>query len=327
MVKEKGIVYPLVIVVGPTAVGKTSVSLDLAEILNGEIVSADSRLVYCGMDIGTAKPSLSDRMRVPHHLLDIVRPDKTLTLADFQGQAYAAIDQISERGRIAFLVGGSGQYVRAVVEGWGIPKVAPDWQLRTELETFAETHGSEALHARLASLDPTAAKRIDYRNQRRVVRALEVTLVSGQPISNLQAKSPPPYRIYQVGLTRSRSVLYKRIDERIDKMLAAGLVDEVQQLVAAGFDWELPALSGLGYRQIGFYLQGLMSLDESIQLLRKETRRFLRQQATWFRLDDPRIHWFDLESVGVDQIATQVKRWLKGPEGIDSEHTDDDKAG
>jgi tRNA dimethylallyltransferase len=311
MVKEDtAAACPLVVIVGPTAVGKTHVSLDLAENLNGEIVSADSRLFYKGMDIGTAKPSTSARKRVPHHLVDIVNPDQTLTLADYQGRAYAAIDQIGGRGKIAFLVGGSGQYVRAVVEGWGIPQVAPDRQLRAELESFAEIHGREALHAQLANLDPIAASRIDYRNQRRVIRALEVTLLARRPISELQAKSPPPYRILQVGLTRPRAILYERIDRRIDEMLTAGLMDEVRQLAAAGYGWKLPAMSGLGYRQIGFYLQGQMSLEESIRLLRRETRRFLRQQATWFRLDDPQIQWFDLESVSVVQVVARVRHFL-----------------
>ena len=163
---------PLITIVGPTAVGKTSVSLDLAAKLGGEIVSADSRLFYLGMDIGTAKPSQSEQLRVCHHLVDIVKPDQTLTLAEYQDRAYAAIDQIIDRGKIPFLVGGSGQHVRAVIEGWGIPQVAPDWELRTELEAFADTHGRRALHTRLADLDPTAAHRIDYRNQRRVVRAI-----------------------------------------------------------------------------------------------------------------------------------------------------------
>ncbi len=300
----------LIVLVGPTAVGKTELSLDLAQAVSGEIVSADSRLIYRGMDIGAAKPSLTQREMVPHHLIDIVDPDLTLTLAEYQHRAYAVIDDIGKRGKVPLLVGGSGQYVRAVVEGWGIPKVAPDWKLRVELEAFAETNGASALHARLAKLDPIASGRIDYRNVRRVIRALEVTLLSGQPISELQVKSPPPYRILQIGLTRPRPALYERVDARIDAMLATGLLDEVRNLAAAGYDWQLPAMSGLGYRQIGLYLQGEATLEESVQLIRKETRRFLRQQGTWFRPDDPRLVWFDLEQAGPDQVISLARQWL-----------------
>ena len=301
---------PLVTLVGPTAVGKTSVSIDLAQAIGGEIVSADSRLVYRGMDNGTAKPSPAEQERVPHHLIDVVDPDQPLTLAEYQRRAYAAIQDIGSRGRVALLVGGSGQYVRAVVEGWGIPEVAPDWTLRAELDAFAATHGKESLHARLAALDSTAAERIDYRNQRRVVRALEVTMLAGRPVSELQAKTPPPYRIFQVGLTRPRPVLYARIDRRIDEMLEAGLVDEVRGLAAAGHAWDLPAMSGLGYRQIGLYLRGEATFEDSVQLIRRETRRFVRQQATWFRLDDPQIHWFDLEKASVTQVIAWVQELL-----------------
>ena len=301
---------PLVTVVGPTAVGKTSISINLAQAIGGEIVSADSRLVYRGMDIGTAKPSPAEQDTIPHHLIDIVDLDQPLTLAEYQRRAYAAVEDIGSRDRVALLVGGSGQYVRAVVEGWGIPEVAPDWTLRAELEAFAGKHGKEALHTRLVDLDPAAAVRIDYRNQRRVVRALEVTLLSGRPISEQQAKSPPPYWIIQVGLTRPRPVLYARIDRRIDRMLEAGLVDEVRGLAAAGHAWDLPAMSGLGYCQIGDYLRGEANLEESVQLIRRETRRFVRQQATWFRLDDTQIHWFDLEKASVAQVIERVQELL-----------------
>jgi tRNA dimethylallyltransferase len=308
-------------------VGKTKISLELAEAVEGEIVSADSRQVYRGMDIGTAKPAPAEQQRVPHHLVDILDPNQTLTLAEYQRRAYAAIEDIDRRGRVPLLVGGSGQYARAVVEGWGIPEVPPDHALRAQLEALAAERGAATLHARLAELDPAAAGRIDYRNVRRVVRALEVMLRTGQPISEIQTKAPPPYRILQVGLTRPRPVLYARIDGRLDRMLEAGLVDEVRGLATAwasgadsvsgaacvsgaGSVWELPALSGLGYRQIGLYLQDQITLKEAIQLIRKETRRFVRQQSTWFRLDDPTIHWFDLEETSADRIIDFVSESL-----------------
>jgi len=224
--KAKG---PLIAIVGPTAVGKSELALRLAEEFGGEIVSADSRQIYRGLDIGTAKPTAEERQRVPHHLLDVVNPDEVLTLAQYQELAYAAIDDILARGKVPFLVGGTGLYIKAVVEGWSIPRVPPNERLRAELYRLAELEGPEALHARLREVDPAAAARIDPRNVRRVIRALEVCLTAGRPISQLQARRPPPYRILRIGLTMPREELYRRIDERADRMIARGLVEEVRR--------------------------------------------------------------------------------------------------
>ncbi len=305
-----GLLPPLIALVGPTAVGKTKLSLELARATGAEIVSADSRLLYRWMDIGTAKPSRAEREEIPHHLIDVADPDQTITLAEFQQRAYAAVAGISQRGRVPLLVGGSGQYVCAILEGWRIPKTEPDPALRAELEDYARTYGPRALHERLHGLDPAAAERIDYRNVRRVVRALEVTRKTGRPISELQGKSPPPYRILRLGLTLPRDALYARIDARIDEMLSAGLVDEVRALAAAGYHWRLPSMDGLGYRQLGLYVRGEATLQESVRLIRRETRRFVRQQGTWFRLNDPLIHWFDLQRTTTPQIITFVSQWI-----------------
>jgi tRNA dimethylallyltransferase len=305
---------PLVAVVGPTAVGKTALSLELAEALDGEIVSADSRQIYRYMDIGTAKPMPAERARAPHHLIDVVDPDQPLTLAEYQRLAYAAIADIHARGRLPLLVGGTGLYVRAVLDGLRIPAAPPDAKLRARLEEEAAAAGALALHARLAALDPTAAARIDPRNVRRVIRALEVCLTTGRPISEQQQAAPPPYRTLRLGLTRPRAELYARIDARVDAMLAAGLVDEVRALLARGYSPHLPALSGLGYRQIIRYLAGELSLEEAVQEIKRQTRRFVRQQQTWFRPDDPRIHWYDLSVVTPAQIVAAVKAWW-GREG------------
>jgi tRNA dimethylallyltransferase len=283
----------LVVIVGPTAAGKTALSIEAAEALGGEIVSADSRQIYRGMDIGTAKATPEQRARVPHHLLDVVSPDVALTLAGYQCLAYAAIDDILARGRLPILVGGTGQYVHAVIEGWSIPAVAPRPELRAELEEKARVEGAAALHGWLAQLDPTAASRIDFRNVRRVIRALEVCVTTGRPISELQHKRAPAYRIMQIGVTRPRPELYARIDARVDRMIEDGLVEEVCRLVAAGYGLELPAMSGLGYRQIGQHLQGELTLTEAAALIKKQTRRFVHQQHTWFRAADPAIHWLD----------------------------------
>jgi tRNA dimethylallyltransferase len=298
--------------VGPTAVGKTALALHLAEALDGEIVSADSRLFYRGMDIGTAKPAPQARARVPHHLVDIADPDETVGLAEFQERAIAAIADVHGRGKLPLLVGGTGQYVRAVVKGWRVPRVPPDAGLRAELEAQAAREGHEALHARLARTDPVAAERIDPRNVRRVIRALEVCTLTGRPISEQQGKEPPPYRILQIGLTMEREPLYARADARIEAMMAAGLEAEVRRLVEAGYGWDLPAMSGLGYVQFEPYLAGQVTLDEVVAEIKRATRRFIRHQYNWFRPSDPTIQWFDAADTSPAEIEAVVRAWLEG---------------
>jgi tRNA dimethylallyltransferase len=285
---------PLIAIVGPTAVGKTATAVRLCGDFDGEIISSDSRQVYRGLDIGTAKPTPQERAAAVHHLIDVVDPDQVLGLAEYQALAYAAINEVLARKRVPFLVGGTGQWVRAVIEGWGVPRVPPDYALRAELEAEANHAGPQALHARLASVDPDAAAKIDYRNVRRVIRALEVYLKTGIPISQHQRAQAPPYRILQIGLTMPREMLYARADARVERMLADGLLAEIRTLVDQGYHLGLPAMSGLGYRQMGQHLAGELSLDEAVRLIKKETRRFIRQQYNWFRLDDPAIHWFDV---------------------------------
>ena len=289
--------------------GKTGISIRLAQELCGEIISADSRQVYRGMDIGTDKVSISDREGVAHHLIDIVDLDETLTLAQFQRSAYAAIDDVLERGRLPILVGGSGQYVWAVVEGWGVPEVAPRHALRSQLDALS----SDELARWLQSLDPIAADRIDQRNRRRVIRALEVALTTGRPISTLQRKTPPPYEILVIGLSLPRRALYRNIDERIDQMMDRGLVNETRRL-AERYGWDVPALSGLGYAQIGVYLRGDATLEEAVAATKRETRRFVRSQNNWFKPDDSRIVWFvvSCKEAAEATIARTVRDWLNG---------------
>lgn len=302
---------PLICIVGPTAVGKTALALHLAEALEGEVVSADSRLLYRGMDVGTAKPTPAERDRVPHHLIDVADPGETVGLAEFQEMAYAAIEDIQARGKLPLLVGGTGQYVRAVVEGWRTPRVPPHPQLRAELEARAEREGAEAVHALLAQLDPVAAGRIHPHNVRRVVRALEVCLVTDRPFSEQRGKRPPPYRILQIGLTMEREALYARADERLQAMLEAGLVEEVRRLVEQGYGWELPAMSALGYVQFKPYFEGGGSLEEVVAEIKQATRSFIRHQYNWFRLDDPRIRWFDVTETTAEEIERVVREWLR----------------
>lgn len=303
---------PLLVIVGPTAVGKTALSLALSRRFDGEVISADSRLFYRGMDIGTAKPTAAERGNVPHHLIDIRTPGETVSLGEYQEMAYAAIAAVHRRGRLPILAGGTGQYVNGVIEGWGIPRVPPQPRLRAALERLSP----DELNRWLRALDPAAAAKIHPNNVRRVIRALEVTLVAGRPISGLQRRRPPPYDILIIGLDAERAVLYERIDRRVDEMLAQGLLDEVRALRDAGYGWHLPAMSALGYQQTGAYLRGELSLAEAVERIKYETHRFVRQQYTWFRRDDPRIHWFDVGEAGYEErAAALVAGWLRGRAG------------
>ncbi len=310
---------PLIVLLGPTAVGKTELSLTLARTFDGEIVSADSRQVYQGMDIGTAKPTPQQRAQVPHHLLDLLTPAETLSLATYQQLAYAAIDDILRRGRLPFLVGGTGQYISAVIEGWHIPRTPPNPKLRQELEHYAAQHGPQALHDRLRQHDPVSAERIHPHNVRRVIRALEVYLETGQPISALQRKTPPPYRILQIGLTRPRDKLYARIDARLERMMQAGLLKEVRRLLEAGYSRDLPAMSGLGYAQLGSYLHGETTLEEALAAIRRETRDFVRRQETWFGKYNRAAHWFEMTENTTPTIIETIRIWLESEKDATSE--------
>ncbi|MFZ5819565.1 MAG: tRNA (adenosine(37)-N6)-dimethylallyltransferase MiaA [Chloroflexota bacterium] len=302
---------PLILLVGPTAVGKTAVSIQLAGRLDGEIVSADSRLFYRGMDIGTAKPTLDERTRIPHHLVDVADPDQTWSLAVFQKAAQEAIADIHARGKLPFLVGGTGQYVRAVTEGWRPPEVAPDERLRGALEGLAGGKGGLWLHEKLYFLDPQAAQKIDPRNERRTIRALEVILTTGQRFSEQRSRSDSPYRLLTIGLKRPRAELYKRIDERIEAMFAGGLLDEVRGLLEQGYSPSLPSLSAIGYREAAAVLQGEISAEEAKIQMRRLTRVFVRRQANWFKESDPAIAWFEAGAQGVtEQVEAYVRAWL-----------------
>lgn len=273
----------LLAIVGPTAVGKTALSIALAQALNGEIVSADSRQVYRSMDIGTAKPDQAEQAAVPHHLIDVVDPDEDFSLATYQELAYAAIQEIVARGKLPLVVGGTGQYLAALLQGWQIPRVAPQPELRAALEREAEQTGTEALHARLAQIDPAAAATILPGNLRRIIRALEVYEVSGLPISAQQTMLPPPYRMRTLWLTLPAEQLYARIDTRVDQMVEAGLVGEVGGLLERGYAWGLPAMSGLGYREFQPYFAEEATLEEAVQRLKFDTHAFARRQPAWFR--------------------------------------------
>jgi len=297
---------PLVVIVGPTAVGKTEIAIQLARRLDAEIVSADSRLFYRGMDIGTAKPTEEERRLVPHHLIDVADPDEIWSLAIFQQKASQAIADIRSRGKLPFLVGGTGQYIRSVVEGWDLPPQPPDPRLRERIEAWSQTIGARALHEKLARIDPDAAKRIEPGNVRRTIRALEVIFHTGQRFSAQRRRSSSPYSILMLGLRRLRPELYARIDRRIESMFEAGLVDEVKDLLARGYSPDLPTLSAIGYRETIDYLQGRMTMEEAKVQIRRLTRTFVRRQANWFKEDDVSIHWFDARDGVVSQMEELI---------------------
>jgi len=299
---------PLVAIVGPTATGKSGLALELCQTLNGEIISADSRQVYRYMDIGTAKPTEEEQALVPHHLIDVVNPDDDFSLALYQSNALEAINDIQHRGKTAFLVGGSGLYVWALLEGWRVPQVPPDLTLRRELEARARVEGGEKLYDELREIDPAAAERIDPRNVRRVIRALEVGL-QGTPFSQLQVKHPFVDSVI-IGLTTERANLYRRIDDRVDNMIEKGLADEVKGLVARGYGFDLPSMSGLGYKQIGLYLQDKTDLPAAIQQIKFDTHSFARHQYNWFRLKDKRINWFEAEEGTTKAVYRFIQRFV-----------------
>ena len=308
MLENKG--RPLVALIGPTAVGKTALSLHLADRYQGEIVSADSRLIYKTMDIGTAKPTPAEQAQVPHHLLDLCAPDEPLSVAEYQQLAYATIDAIHERGRVPFLVGGTSLYVRAVVEGLQIPQVPPNPQLRAELEGLLEREGRESLYQQLLTLDPATAAVIDALNPRRLLRALEIVITTGRSKTELEGVNPPPYAILQIGLMRPRDQLYARIDARVQTMVDEGLVAETERLLAAGYSPNLPAMTSLGYREMAAYLAGEMTLDAAIERIQLETHRFVRNQMTSFR-KMPTIQWFDISIEGSESaIIESIEQFL-----------------
>ncbi|MBN8580567.1 MAG: tRNA (adenosine(37)-N6)-dimethylallyltransferase MiaA [Anaerolineae bacterium] len=302
----------VVLIVGPTAVGKTELAIRLAEKMQGEIVSVDSRLFYRGMDIGTAKPSKEELAHVPHHLIDIVNPDETLSLAVFQQMAQDIIAGIHTRGRLPFLVGGTGQYIRAVTQGWSPPGVTPNERMRDELERLNQEKGKEWLHDKLKILDPEAAQAIDLRNVRRTIRALEVIFTTGRRFSEQRGSGDSPYQLMTIGLTRPREELYQRVDERIDKMFSNGLVDEVKGLLARGYSPTLPSMSAIGYRECVSVAQGSMTVEQAKVEMRRITRIFVRRQSNWFKESDPSIHWFHPASENLlNEIETLIRNSIK----------------
>jgi len=295
----------LVAIVGPTATGKSQLAIKLAQAFDGEIVNADSRQVYRYMDIGTAKSSPEELSLIPHHLINIVSPDEDFSLARYQQLACPAIDDIQRRNKLALLVGGSGQYVWSILEGWGIPQVPPDLKFRHIWEEKAAKFGKENLYHELMKVDPTSAQRIGPHNVRRIIRALEVYKNTETSPSQLQHKETPSFNALVIGLTTDRAELYRRIDLRVDQMIERGLVAEVEKLLKKGYGLDLAAMSSIGYKQIAMFLKGKLTLVTAIQQIKFETHRVVRHQYAWFQLKDGRIKWFDIQR-GVDSEITAL---------------------
>ena len=301
---------PLLAIVGPTAVGKSALAIALAKAFHGEIVNADSRQVYRLMDIGTAKPTAEERAQALHHLLDLVNPNQGYSLALFLEHATQAIEAIHQRGHLPILAGGTGQYVWALLEGWQAPEAPPDLELRRGLEAQAQREGAAALYARLQALDPEAAAIIHPHNLRRIIRALEVYDATGVPFSQQRRRVAPAYRSLVMGLLLPREALYRRIDQRVERAVGQGWVGEVQNLLQMGYSPDLPALSSLGYRELGRHLRGEVSLDEAVDHIKKATHRYARHQGAWFRRSDPRIHWLEAGPTLYDEAHTLVAAFL-----------------
>ena len=298
----------LICILGPTAVGKTEIAIQVAQRLNAEIVSLDSRQIYRGMDIGTAKPTPDQRGAVPHHLIDCVEVDQPFSVAEYQQLADVAITEIHGRGKRTMAVGGAGLYFRGIIDGL-FDGPGADTDIRAKLQREADEHGNTALHERLRRCDPAAADRVHPNNLVRVIRALEIYELTGKPISTLQGqwkKSEPRYPFRAFGLNIAREMLYRRIEDRADRMVEAGLIEEVKWLLDQGYPRNCVAMKSFGYKELIEYLDGKRTLDEAIALLKQNTRRFAKRQLTWFR-NDPRIEWLDISQFSsIDGIVDNL---------------------
>jgi tRNA dimethylallyltransferase len=304
----------LIAVVGATATGKTAVGVELALALDGEVVNGDSRLFYRGMDIATAKPTEAEMRGVPHHLIDILDPDEDFSLVRYMGRARSKIEDMVGRGKLPILVGGSGQYVWAFIEGWKVPEVEPNRALRAELERRLEHEGVGALARELSAMSPEIAGEVDLLNPRRVVRAIE-RLQANSSISTgsgRQKADEPPFNAMMIGLTVERSVLHRRVLDRLNGMLDNGWQAEVESLISDGYSARERAMSGIGYRQMISHLAGEVDLEETVRLTAVTTNRLIRQQGNWFKQEDARIQWFDMTDDPVNQaksIIEAAKAW------------------
>ncbi|MBH8598333.1 tRNA (adenosine(37)-N6)-dimethylallyltransferase MiaA [Thermoactinomyces sp. CICC 10523] len=298
----------LLVIVGPTAVGKTDLSLTLAKMFDGEIISGDSMQVYKGMDIGTAKASPEEQRAAPHHMIDLIDPDVPFSVQEFQKLARQKIAEIHARGHLPMLVGGTGLYIEAVTHDYELPHVPENPDLREELRNLAESKGNEYLHSRLGEVDPDAAAKLHPNDLRRIIRALEVYEVTGKPFSSLKGKGTSPFDALWIGLTMPRELLYERINRRVDQMIEAGLVEEVKRLKERGYHLGLTSMQAIGYKEIISYLNGDITLAEAVDSIKKGTRKYAKRQLSWFRRLKE-IHWFDVTE---PQCLREIQQLVAG---------------
>lgn len=287
---------PLLIILGPTAVGKTKVSIEVAKKLSGEIISADSMQIYKYMDIGTAKIKKIEMENIPHYMIDIVYPDEKFTVANYKTTATKYIEDIHNRGKLPIIVGGTGFYINSLIYKLDFIKVPPNFNLRKEYENLVNKYGNEYLFTKLKEVDPKSAKRIHQNDTKRVIRALEVFHETGKPMSHYYKGFRRPnnkYNLIIIGLNRERKELYSRVNKRVDLMIEEGLIDEVKMLLEMGYNKDLNSMKGIGYKEIIKYLEGELSLEEAIELLKRNTRRYAKRQLTWFRRNK-KIRWINI---------------------------------
>ncbi len=301
---------PLVAIVGATGTGKSDAAIEIAEAMDGEIVNADAYQLYLGLDIGTAKVDAATRERVPHHLIDVASPDEPMTLATYLQMAQEALQGIWLRQKLPVLAGGSGQYVWALLEGWQVPRIAPDIELRRELEVVAAQQGVAALQSRLAAMDPEAAARLDANNPRRLIRAIELVSHTGLPLAACQTRHPIQADVLIIGLQLKRDALFQRLDQRTDTMYAYGFVDEVRRLRELGYGETSAVRSGVGYKEASRFLGGALDLPEAIRRHKNANHRLVRRQGAWFKPNDGRICWVEAGADAPQRCVDLVRQWL-----------------
>jgi len=311
---KRNLEKPVIFIVGPTASGKTTLSIQLATILNTEVISADSRYFYRMMNIGTAKPDENEMGNIKHHMINIADPDETISVAIFKEQVTEIIAKMHQESKIPIVVGGTGQYIHAILHNWEMPELESDHELRELLENYAERFGKLKLYEFLHKIDPEAAKIIDFRNLRRTVRAIEVMLKTGHRFSEQRKQQASFYSQKIIGIRWDRSVLYQRIDGRIEKMIENGVIEEVRRLLDLGYSSKLPSMSAIGYRELAGYILGDNTLDEAIMLMKRNSRTYVRRQANWFKDNDPNIKWFSGDEIDFrivfDYIQSEVG-WIQ----------------
>ena len=302
----------VVAIIGATATGKSALGVELARRYKGEVVNADSRLFYRGMDIGTAKPTTDEMRGVPHHLIDFLEPSDSYSLSDFLASARAVIIDIHSRGWLPIIVGGSGQYIWGLLEGWSVPSIPPNPSLRRELEALLDAEGIAALQDRMCETGASGIDRVEMLNPRRLIRAIERAVATGDATGGASRAKVPPYDALIIGLDAPREVLHERVDKRVDVMIATGWIDEVEALRRSGVERDLPSMSAIGYREIYDLIDAKVSIHDVRESIRIGNHRLIGAQNNWFKASDERINWFDITEDGfADEIDSLVGNWVR----------------